>query len=253
VFVCAFAHGAWFVFDPDGAAKVGPGFLGKEGWPRWKGVVTAYTCVPLGLAALLLLVGRLRCSGAPVEANARGLAVAATFFTVVGLLGIGLLVATAGFHLDDKVNLPDVLRAERGEVEALGHKYQPTVIELVFVYAAVPAAVLADVLTLLFVGQIGWPVGRPRLQKSVGGLFIFVGLVAAGIPIGHLFYPAYETAMESLRRTGSPLGAGDSDELARRVITWVVILLAAGLVFFLRYAGIVGTARRAIRRHVNGA
>jgi hypothetical protein len=252
VFIAAAGHGAWAMLDPDGALKVGPGFLGKEDWPRWKEVMVAYTAGPLALAAVLLFFGRLRCCRAPAEAHARGLAFGAFFFTLIGLLGVGLFIAMAGFHVDRNINLPEVLRAPGGTFEFFGSTWKPTVAELTVVCAAVPAALLADLLTLMFVGQIGWPLGRPQLQKGIAGLFGYVVVVPAGILIGHMFYPVYETALESWRQTGSPLGAGEDTELARRVLIWAVILLAAGLLFFLRYAGVVGSARRAIRRRLAG-
>jgi predicted Zn finger-like uncharacterized protein len=252
VFIAAAGHGVWIVLDTDNALKLGPGFLGKEDWPRWKELVVAYTAGPLALAAVLLFFGRLRCCRAPAEAHARGLAFGTFFFTLVGLLGIGLFIAMAGFHVEKDLNLPEVLRAQRGDFEFLGSNFKPTVAELTVLFAAIPAALLADVLTLLFVGQIGWPLNRPQLLKGVAGLFVYVAVVPAGILIGHLFYPAYDMALESWRQTGSPLGAGDDTELARRVMIWAVILLAAGLLFFLRYAGLVGGARRAIRRRLAG-
>lgn len=233
VFFGAFAHGAWFVTDPDGAMKPGPGFLGIQGWPRWKEIAVAYTAGPLALAALLLLFGRLRCGRAPAEANARSLALGAGLFTLVALAAVVLFGGMTYFELGEKLHLPPVVRP-------------------VAMIAIVPAGFLADVLTLLFIGQIGWPLRRPGLQKAVASLFLYVALVPAGILIGHLFYPVWETAVDSWRQTGTPLGAGDETEQARRVLIWAVIVLAAGLLFCLRYASVAGAGRRAIRRYLAG-
>lgn len=234
VFVGLFAHGAWCVIDPDGAMKVGPGFLGKEEFPRWREVLIAYTAGPLIPAALLLLLGRLRCAGAPSEAHARSLALGAAFFTMLGLLAGALYVGMHYFDLGNKV--PQI----------------PPVAKPIALIAIIPSAVLADVLTLFFIGQIGWSVGRPRLQKGAASVIVYPALLIAGILIGHLFYPALDDALESWRQTGSPLGAGDDDALARRVVIWAVIVLAGAMLFFLRYAAVAGAARRAVRKHMAG-
>jgi predicted Zn finger-like uncharacterized protein len=233
VLVCVLGHGAWAVLEPDSAMKAGPGFLGKEDWPRWKEVMVAYTAIPLVPAALMLLLGRLRCGGAPSEAHARTLALGAAFFTLIGLAGGAVHVGMTYFDLGNKFHIPPVA--------------QP-----IAYFAAIPSAILADVLTLLFIGQIGRPIGRPGLQKAVATVFVYVGLLYAGIKIGHLFYPAYDLAMESIQQTGLPLGAGDDSDLAKRVMIWSVIIVAGVMLFFLRYASVAGSARRAIRRHLAG-
>jgi predicted Zn finger-like uncharacterized protein len=237
IFLGAFAHGAWCVLDTDGALKDGPGFLQKEGWPRWKEILVAYTAGPLVFAIPLLLLGRLRCCRAPAEAHARGLACGATFFTLVALLGAAVYVGLTYFDLADKL-------ADKVKV--------PPQTRMVALIATIPSAILADVLTLFFVGQLGWPLNRPGLQRSAAGVFVYAGVLPAAILIGHLFYPAYDAAMESLRQSGSPLGAGDDSDLARRVMIWSVIILSAGLLFFLRYAAVAGAGRRAIRRYLAG-
>jgi predicted Zn finger-like uncharacterized protein len=230
--LCAFGHAAWLVIDPDGAMKE-PGFLGKPGWARWKEVALAYTVGPMIPAALLLLLGRLRCGGAPPEANARGLALGAAFFTFVGLAGLGLYVGMRYFELGPKLNLPDPARRTA-------------------LYAGVASALLADVLTMLFVGQIGWPLNRPRLQKTAAWMFVYTVLFPTAVLIGHLWYPAYQAAHDSWQQSGSPLGAGESNDLAQRVMIWSVVILAGVMLLFLRYASVAGAGRRAIRRHLTG-
>ena len=136
----------------------------------------------------------------------------------------------------------------------LGHKLGsvPPVTRPVALIAAVPSAILADVLTLFFIGQIGWPVGRPQLQRAAAGVFAYVVLFPAAVLIGHLFYPAFDAARESMDQSGSPLGAGDDSDLARRVMIWAVIVLAGSMLFFLRYAAVAGAARRAVRKFLAG-
>lgn len=234
VFVGFLGHGAWCVIQPDSAMKVGPGFLGKEEFPRWKEVMIAYTAGPLVPAALLLLLGRCRCAGAPSEAHARSLALGAAFFTLVGLLAGGLYAGMEYFDLGNK--LPQI----------------PPVAKPIALIAIIPSAVLADVLTLFFIGQIGWSVGRPGLQRAAASVIVYPALLVAGVLIGHLFYPVLDDAVESWRQTGSPLGAGDDDALARRVVIWAVIVLSGAMLFFLRYAAVAGGARRAVRRRMAG-
>jgi hypothetical protein len=234
VFVGFLGHGAWRVIHPDSAMKVGPGFLGKEEFPRWKEVMIAYTAGPLIPAALFLLLGRLRCAGAPSEAHARSLALGAAFFTFLGLVAGGRYVGMHYFDLGNKV--PQI----------------PPVTKPIALIAIIPAAILAEVLTLFFIGQIGWSVGRPGLQKGAASVIVYPTLLVTGVLIGHLFYPVLDDALESWRQTGSPLGAGDDDALARRVVIWSVIVLAGAMLFFLRYAAVSGAARRAVRRHMAG-
>ena len=251
VFVGVIGHGAWAVFDPDGAMKSGAGFLGKENWPRWKEVMLAYTAGPLVPAALLLLVGRMRCGRAPAEAQAGGLALGAAFFTFLGLLALGAFLALAVFGVGDKVNLPAVLRDTR-EAWLFGQSIRLSVLEWTALLTFIPSAILADVLTLMFIGQIGWPVGRPRLLRAAASVLGYVVVFVAGVLIGHLYYPALYAALASYEQTGTPLGGGDDTGLAQRVMIWTVILVAGSLLFFLRYASVAGGARRAVRRFLAG-
>jgi hypothetical protein len=249
--LCLIGHGAWAVLDPDRAMKLGPGFLGKEEWPRWKEVMAAYSAITLVPAILLLLFGRLRCGGAPREACARSLALGAAFFTVLGLVAVGLLVALKVSPLEENLKLPAVFKGSH-TYSVLGMTLTLTTTQLTLLIAAVPSAILADVLTLMFIGQIGWPVRRPSLQRAAAGVFVFAGILAAGIPIGHLFYPVLDAALESMRQGASPLGAGDDNEQARRVMIWTVIIVAGVLLFFLRYSAVAGAGRRAVRRFMAG-
>lgn len=236
LFLCAlvvlafFGHGIWVMFDQDRAIGTKPGLLGKDGWPLWREVMVAYTAGLLIPAALLLLFGRLRCSGAPSESQGRGLALSAAFFTFIALAGLGMFIGMTFFELGDKLKLPE-----------------PERIRLTSIYAAIPSALLADVLTLLFIGQIGWPVGRPGLQKSVASYFAYALLLPAGVLIGMLYYPVIGAIREAYEQTGVPLGDPEGDT-AQRATIWSVILLTAVVMLFLRYAGIAGSARRGINK-----
>jgi hypothetical protein len=96
---------------------------------------------------------------------------------------------------------------------------------------------------MLFIGQIGWPLRRPQLQKGVAVFFIYAAFLPAGVLIGMQYYPV-ELSLD---------GAGLDDEDARRGLIWGVALLSACVLFFLRYAGVTGAARKAIRKRMAGA
>ncbi len=232
VLLAAFGHGVWIVFDYERAMSDKLGLLKLDGWPFWKQVMVAYTAGPLIPAALLLVLGRLRCGAAPAEANARGLALGAMLCTLIGLAGFGLFLGIEFFGLQAKLHLPEQAR-------------------LTSLYAAIPSALLADVLTLLFIGQIGWPIGRPSLQKSVAGFFAYAAILPAAVLIGMAFYPVIPGISESMRTTGSPLATEDSD-LAQRALIWSVLVLTGGVMLFLRYAAVTGSARRGIRKMLEG-
>jgi hypothetical protein len=223
IVIAVFAQAIWVTFDFDRAWSDQPGFLKRADWPLKKEVFAAYT-VGLGVPAiLLLLIGRLRCGGAPAEAHARGLAMGATFFTLIAIAGGALFVGLEFFNLADKIKLPEQAR-------------------MTAVYAAIPSVILADVLTMLFIGQIGWLLRRPKLQNSVAIFFAYAIIAPAAVLIGMQYYPA-DFAIG---------GLGGDDDQARRGLIWGVVLLSACVLFFLRYAGVAGRARTAIRKKISG-
>jgi hypothetical protein len=234
MFLAAFGHGLWIAFDYERALSSDPGLLKQADWPLWKETLVAYTG---GLAIptiLLLLFGRLRCASAPPEAHARSLALGAVFFTLVAILAAALIIGMRFFDLSEKI------------------KFQiPPQADLTAQYVLVPAVLLAEILTLLYVGQIGWPLSRPPLQKSVAGFFVYAALLPAGVLIGMQYYPVIGPVQRSLDQTGAPLGTAE-DDVAQRVLIWAVVVLAAGVLFFLRYAAVVGRARLAIRKLLAG-
>jgi hypothetical protein len=238
VFLGAIGHAAWVAVDQDQAMKDGPGFLGKEDWPRWKELLVAYTAGPIIPGVLLLLAGRLRCGGAPRDAHASGLALGAAFFTFVAILSAVTYVGLTYFDLAHRLNL---------DVPA---DLQPK-IALTALYAGVPSVVVADVLTLLFVGQIGWALGRPQLQRGAAGVIVYALLLPAAVLIAHQYYPVYDAVKKSIETTGSPLAGGD-DETAKRAMIWAVVLLAGSALLLLRYAAVAGAGRRAIRKYLSG-
>jgi hypothetical protein len=238
VFIGAFAHAAWTILDSDAAMDEGPGFLKQPNWPKYKEVFVAYTAGPLVPAAILFLFGRLRCGAAPYESQARGLARSAAFFTFVAILAAVVYIGLTCVDAGAKLQLPAEITSKAAPIA---------------LYAGIPSVILADILTLLFIGQIGWPVGRPHLQRAVAGFFTYAALLPAAVLIADLFYqiPPHIRLLPSQPREALRLGL-DSDDITRRVLVWGVLLFMAAALFFLRYAGVAGSARRAIRKYLAG-
>src|SRR5262245_46495142 len=214
VFLGVIGQGVWIVMDYDNAMKDGLGFLGKEDWPRWKEILVAYTAIPTTLGVLMLLLGRMRCGGAPREAHARGLALGAAFFTVIALLAAAVYVGQTYFDVANRFNLnlpADIV--EKARLTAL--------------YALGPSIVLADILTLLFVAQIGWPLGRPGLLRSVAGFFAYVLLLPTAVAIASLYYPLvelFETMKKARELSGTPFGGGaEGEATTQKALIWSVI------------------------------
>lgn len=223
----------WTVIDQDRAWSDSPGVLGRADWPLKKEVFAAYT---LGLtipAALLLLIGRIRCGGAPPEAHARGMAQGAAFLTLVAIAGFAIYFALVFFNIGDKIKLP------------------PDKVRLTALYAAIPSAILADILTLLFIGQIGWTLRRPALQKSIAGFFAYAAFLPAAILIGEQYYPVFGQLKDTWGKVGPALG-GPEDDLAQRAVIWGAVIVASVILLVLRYVGVAGRARRAIKNLLAG-
>jgi predicted Zn finger-like uncharacterized protein len=238
VFIGAFAHGAWAILDFDAAMDEGPGFLKQPGWPKYKELFVAYTAGPLVPAALLFLFGRLRCGAAPRDSQAAGLARSAAFFTFLAILGAVVYIGLTLFDAGAKLQLPAEITSKAAPIA---------------LYATIPSVVLADILTLLFIGQIGWPLGRPHLQRAVAGFFTYVAILPAAVLIADLFYPIPPHIRGLPTKGLNALREGmDNDAVARQVLIWGVVLVMAAALFFLRYAGVAGAGRRAIRKYLAG-
>ncbi|HVK08458.1 MAG TPA: hypothetical protein VM597_06735 [Gemmataceae bacterium] len=241
--VCSLGHAAWILFDPDTAK--GRGFLGRDDLTRVQEVALAYTAIPLGLAALCLLFGRVKCGAAPSDSHAKGLARGAAFFTFLGLLSIGVWVAQTYFDAGTKAKVPP---------EVLPH-VAPIAWYLIF-----PSVALAELLTLLFVGQIGWPVGRPSLQKGVAGFFLTAALAPTAAVIAERFYPFYFDLRYKMEDYGATTPqdilliafTGEDEAMAQKMMVWTVVVTAVVMLIVLRYAGVLGAGRRAIRKYMEG-
>lgn len=228
---CAIGHAAWAVKDSEAALKVAPTILKLEGVPAWQEWIAAYTALPIGLGVLLLLWGRLKCAKVPAEANARGLIRVAAFCTVVAALTGAIGIAASLPALAGKLNLPS--------------QVGPTALAIYF-----PTAIMADICTLLFIGQIGWPLSQPQLQRKVAGFFAFALFAPAAIVIANQFYPMVNPVLENLRANGNPFAGGEDDDLTKRSLLLAVLGVTMVILLFLRYAGVAGAARRAIRNQL---
>ena len=229
--LAAVGHAAWLAFDFDGAMKDRPGLIPQLDWPFWKLMVVAYTAGPLVPAILLIFFGRLRCAAAPPEAHARGLALWAATFTVLGLFGAGVAAVVHFMGVPEKWGVPATVL--------------PYILPIALC-VSVPFVLLADLFTLLFIGQIGWPVNRPQLQRNVAGFLSMVLIVPAAFVVAQLFYPYVGPLRESIAASGSPFGGGE-DEGTTKVLVVAGVGVAVVILFFLRYAAVAGAGRRAVK------
>jgi hypothetical protein len=75
-------------------------------------------------------------------------------------------------------------------------------------------------------------------------------LAPAGLVIANLYYPLLEPVSTSLAAGDNPLAGGLNDDLARRTLILGGAVTAMVVMILLRYAGVAGSARRAIRQHL---
>lgn len=225
-FLGAIGHLVWAYLKPEQAAADAPGYLGQAELPFWKELVLAYTVPAITFGLLLLFFGRAKCTAVPDESTARGLARAATFCTLLGLMGAAV-AAVVYLGYAGRVNLP------------------PLAGPLALCVWA-PAAVLADLFTLLFIGQVGWAAARPRLLLSVGTYLTFALVAPAMMAAATLFYPAVEPFRATLAQYGNPFANPDK-QVTMRIMIAVGVVAVYGVILFARYAGLAGAAKRAIR------
>jgi predicted Zn finger-like uncharacterized protein len=227
----AVAHAAWAVVNLEAATKIGPTILKLDQLVAWQEWVLAYTAIPITLAIMLLFFGRLKCSAAPAETQAGGLMRWAALFTVLAVACAAVGIATFIPGVSEKYKIPS--------------QVGPIALALYL-----PTAIMADICTLLFIGQIGWPLGRPSLQRSVAGFFAYALFAPVALFIANLFYPMIGPVKEAIVATGNPFVAGEESDLPRRALILGVVGIGMVIMLFLRYAGVAGSARRAIRQHL---
>lgn len=227
----ALGHAFWTATNAEAALKTGPGLLKIANVQMWHEWVLAYTTIPATLGILCLFFGRLKCAHAPAESHAKGLIRGAALFTIVAAVAGSLALAAA---------LP--FAAEKVGVTRLSG--------LTALAFFIPTALLADLCTLLFVGQIGWSIGRPQLQKAVAGLCGFTVLAPAAFVVVNWYYPMLEPLSVSLAAGDNPLAGGLNDDLARRTLIGAGAVAVMVIAILLRYAGVAGSARRAVRQHL---
>jgi predicted Zn finger-like uncharacterized protein len=212
------------VTNPEGGFKDGPGFLGKEEWPRWKESMALYCGIPLALAGLFVLLGRLQCISAPVLSGARGLALLAFLFMLIAFGSIGILVAS---QFKDLGLPPYVLPAA------------PVV--------AIAAVLLTDIATLFFIGQAASAVGRIETFRTVASVFLLAVLIPAAAIVTNQQLNVVQPLMDRWQTEGMAFSSGMPKELQTK------FFIAAGFVFgglfllLFRYSNSIGSARYGIR------
>lgn len=225
-FIGLAAHAAWGYQQPAQAFNLAPGYLQRADLPFWKEIALGYTAVPMTLGLLLLLFGRIKCTSAPDASTTRGLARGAVFCTILGFIGAAAAVAFFGGYLA-KFNLPP----QTGWLA---------------IYVWLPAAVLADLFTLLFIAQAGWVAGLPRLLLHVGTFLTYILVVPAILAAAHLFFPIIEPFRDTLLQTNNPFGNADAALTQKFIIGGGAVLLY-GFLIFARYFMLAGKAKQAIR------
>lgn len=218
------AHLVLAASNPEGGFKDGPGMLGKENWPRWKEAMALYTGIPVGLAGLFLLFGRLQCLGVPSVSGAKSLAFLALLFNLIALGGIGALIASQFTEL----NLP------------------PAVM-LALPVAAIASALITDIATLFFVGQVGSSLGNGNTLGKVASVFLLAVIVPAAAWITHQQMNLFQPLIDRWNSEGMAFTQGMPKELQNKFFIVIGFVFGGLALILLRYASSITSARYAIR------
>jgi hypothetical protein len=229
--MCAFGNFIWYLMSPEEFEFKKKSILGIASLPYWQEVILAYTAVPGFLAALLITIGRLRCLSVPADARGKGLAVFALLFTFFGIASGALLLVNL-FEFHSQIGLP-----------------QSVFKVALAVYFG--TAIMADVCTILFAGQVGHAVRQPGVINRIGLLAAVVFLVPVAAGIAEVFYPYVGPLGATLRRGVGALSAEyPGDESVYRLLVGAVIVLGYAVLVVLRYAATLGASRKAIRKYL---
>ncbi|MEZ6141166.1 MAG: hypothetical protein R3B84_11405 [Zavarzinella sp.] len=235
--ISVLGHFIWLGAHPASALKVGPGLIGIVGAPLWQETLILSVGGLLTLFALCLLFGRLRCVGTPAEAHVGGLASGAAFWTLIGLIGLGFVGALY--------------------VPAIAVKLQnlqlPTYSFSRALILGIAGAIIADLLFLQYIGQIGWSVGAPELQRKVAAFYAGTVLIVAGVIIFSIFKPMGPLVADLEARVfqGFRLQA-KLDAQIQHLFIWLGVLWLALISIIARYIFLLSSAKAAVRRYLNG-
>jgi hypothetical protein len=206
------------------ALKDGPGFLGQSAIKPWQEYMLVYAFGPAVLAALCLLIGRLRCLSAPAYSEAKALFFFAFLFMLIGFAGIGIAVAS--------------------QYRDLG--LHPKVIEAA-PYAGIAGALAADCLTLLALGQVGWSTRRPGVQRLVAVTMILAILMPCAAFVLQQQYGIFNATIKEWNANGTAFGSAKDPRLFTESLQAVGLIFGGLAALVLSYISTISAARRGIR------
>ena len=176
-FLALFGKFILYTFDGDQLLKPRAGYL-DAGLNFWDEIVLESFVGFSALGGLLILVGRRKCLGVPPAALAKGLAGWSFVFTLLSFLAS--LTVCAGYALNFKY----------------GPAQYPPEIWKVGLVAFVGFSLLAWTYAALFLGQVGRPLGRPEVQREVGGVVLTILFLPLAAAVVNEFYPVFEPSAE---------------------------------------------------------
>jgi hypothetical protein len=222
-----FGEAIYFMFNPY-AEQNGGGFLGLTGFGVREELRLLYFVLPAVAFYALLLPGRVMCLQAPPLTQARWLVGAALGFTIASCLA-GVLYGIAVFLRVQNNAMPDT--------------------EFVAKAIWLTCAILAELWFCVFIAQLGWPLGSPRLLRETAWFLSVVVIVPAALWLVDHFYPIFGSVEAEVSQAKAKFDEGRMRDIqtTRDLLLYGSLLVAAVLIAF-RYMATVSTARKAVDR-----
>ncbi|HMF11896.1 MAG TPA: hypothetical protein VKE94_06300 [Gemmataceae bacterium] len=226
-FFCLFAQAIYFMFNPlELEERTKAGFLGLTGFTFWDELRLVFIVLSALAFYGLLLPGRVMCLQAPPLTQARWLVGAALGFTIASCLA-GVLYGIAVFLRVQNNPMPDT--------------------EFIAKATWLTCAILAELWFCVFIAQLGWPLGSPRLLRETAWFLCVVVLVPAGLWVVDHFYPIFGSIQEQMNQAKYDKGKQQDIENTHNLMLFGSLLAGAVLISF-RYMATVSTARKAVDR-----
>jgi hypothetical protein len=186
--------------------------------------------IPSALSVVLSLLGRLCCCSVPSGTGARLPAVLAFFGTLLSQLLAGFIVLTI------------VLLA----LQAASPFWL-----IPAVFAAGSAALLAEVLFLVFLYQVGRFLQVPAVGRRILHLVIGTAIIVVGVVFAVFFLATSDVAFLPARASAGSLPPGQlpgaSPLASRALLAWLAVMLGSALVL-LQYLDLINISRHALAR-----
>jgi hypothetical protein len=222
-----FAQAIYFMLNPL-SERDAAGFLGLTGFKFWDEMGLLYVVVPALAFYGLLLPGRVMCLQAPPLTQARWLVGAALGFTIASCLA-GVLYGIAVFLRLQNSAMPDT--------------------EFIAKAIWLTCAILAELWFCVFIAQLGWPLGSPRLLRETAWFLSVVVIVPATVWGVDHFYPIFGSVEQEIAQAKAKADLGKMQDIQNThdLLLSGSLLVAAVLIAF-RYMATVSTARKAVDR-----